>query len=176
MERWSEECFLGPQSARKSLTLRAFAKRIGVDEKSVRKAIARGRLSESVGQNEKGQPVILDEARAIEEWGANAAKSTHPSKGGTSLAEAQRRVLLQRERGLKISNDQKRAKLVDATKAARTGFEAARVIRESVLSLPARLSGEFAAEMDPRRIFDRLDAELRLALGGAADAILKGAA
>ena len=143
------------------LSLRAFAKRLKVSDMAVRKAIASGRLKKSVGKNGKGQPVITNAALAIKEWAANAAK---PGKGTVSLAEAQRRVAVERERGMKIANDIKEGRLIPAEQATRAGFTAARVIRDNVLNIPARVSAELAAESDAAKVFTRLDTELRLAL------------
>lgn len=158
---------MGPQSARKPLSLRAFAKRLGVDESAVRKAIVRGRLVASVGRNAKRQPVILDAAKARQEWMDNASK-VQRGPGSALLAEAQRTVAVERARGLKLANDQRLGRVIDLEKAQRQSFESARVIRDAILNLPARLAGELAAESDPARVHQRLDEELRLALDAVA--------
>jgi len=56
------------------LTVRAFARLLDVDEKAVRKAITRGRLSRSI-RREGGRPVIADVDLARQEWVANAART-----------------------------------------------------------------------------------------------------
>lgn len=53
------------------MTLTAYAAHRGCSVKAVSKAVAAGRLVESVGRNERDQPTILDAALADREWGAN---------------------------------------------------------------------------------------------------------
>ena len=158
----------------KPLSLRKFAALLGVRENAVRKAIARGRLERSVGRW-RGQPCIVDEALAREEWRANAAK-TPKGDSSVTMAEANRRVALERARGMRIVNNQKRGRLIAADLAARIAFEASRVIRDALLNLPARLAPECAAETDAAKIHERLDVEIRLALEAAAGKIAGGAA
>ena len=52
------------------LSVLAFARRVQVDEKAVRKAIKNGRLERSIGY-ENGRPVILDAEVAEREWNDN---------------------------------------------------------------------------------------------------------
>jgi hypothetical protein len=90
----------------------------------------------------------------------------------TTLNGAQRLVTLERARKLRLENEIKRGRLVDVSTAAKEAFEAERIIRESILNLPARLSGELAAETDAGRVYAKLDAALRQALNDAADALI----
>jgi hypothetical protein len=146
-------------------SLRAFARRLGHDESAVRKAVRSGRLAKSVGRDARGKPVIVDVALATKEWAENASKVTN---GNGSLAEAQRLVALERQRALEIRNQQALGKLIPAAQAARDAFEAARVIRDNVLAVPARLAAELAAEPDPAKVHRRLEEELRRALEASA--------
>jgi hypothetical protein len=76
---------------------------------------------------------------------------------------------MERFRKLRIENDLREGRVVDVRAAKREAFESARIIRESVLNLPARIAAELAAETDPAKVFARLDDALREALGDAAD-------
>jgi len=68
---------VSPAPAR--LSLRAFAKLVGVTDKAVRKAIASGRLVRSVGRDDRG-PFVRDAALARREWGGGAGQV--PNSGG----------------------------------------------------------------------------------------------
>jgi hypothetical protein len=57
--------------------------------------------------------------------------------------------------------------LVEVSRASKEAFESARIIREAMLNLPARLAGELAAETDATAVHLRLDAAIREALGAA---------
>jgi hypothetical protein len=53
------------------LTLTDYGKRRGVSPVAVSKAVKNGRLSESVGRDERGRPTIIDVEIADREWEAN---------------------------------------------------------------------------------------------------------
>ena len=75
-----------------ALSLRAFARRVGVDEAAVRKGIRNGRLERSIGQR-RGRPVILDVALAMREWADNRdpAKGRAPRNSTASARETRPR-------------------------------------------------------------------------------------
>lgn len=159
-----------------AVSQRAFGRLVGVDDKAVRKGIASGRIPASaVGRNARGQPVISDVAAARAGWYANVAR---PAKGragsgdgedGPALVAVQREVAQERARRLKFDNDLRAGTYVPVREAKREAFDSARVIREALLNLPARISAELAAETDPGKVFALLDAEIRTALAGLAD-------
>jgi acetylglutamate kinase len=156
------------------MSIAAFGRDRNVDEKAVRKAIASGRIPAAcVGLSSTGRrQVIADVAAARLAWDANAAKLPHaPAVDGDrqSLSEASRQATMERFRKLRIENDLREGRVVDVRAAKREAFESARIIRESVLNLPARIAAELAAETDPAKVFARLDDALREALGDAAD-------
>ena len=78
------------------MSLTAYAKRRGVSPVAVSKAVARGRLSASVGRNDRDQPVILDPELADREWEANtrqrvdhAASEPAPRRRGDPIQPAE---------------------------------------------------------------------------------------
>lgn len=151
------------------MSLRAFARLVGVDDKAIRHGIGTGRIPDSVlGRNGRGQPVIADVAAAREAWSANVSR---PAKGeaDTSLFEAQKRVAEERHRSIKFENDRKQGHFVSVAQASRERFESFRIVREGLFNLPARLSAELAAESDPAKVYARLDDEIRSALGAVAE-------
>lgn len=176
---------------------REMARRLGVDEKAVRKAIASGRFHESLGKDPRGRAVIVDAELAVVEWQRNAGKvpkgadadvrtadrgesaprsrTDRPAPGvfvpATTLAEAQRLNANERARKLQMENDLQEGRLVEVSVAVRQAFNAERAIREAILNIPARISAELAAESDAMRLHLRLDEALREALAVAARTI-----
>src|SRR5262249_4516207 len=78
----------GPQSASQSArpqSLRSFARALGVNEKSVRKAVNSGRLRLAVGRDDRGRPVIVDTAVARQEWDRNRTKVSPTDRTLVSL-------------------------------------------------------------------------------------------
>jgi hypothetical protein len=153
------------------LSLRAFAKRQGVTENAVRKAVASGRLSRSIGRDKARKPFVKDPELGDAEWVTNA--QPQPDKGKVipqnTLVEAQRSVTLERARKLRLDNDLKDGRLIEVATVKREWFEAARTIRKAMQNIPARLSAEIAAESDAARVYLKLDAAIREALASLAD-------
>jgi P27 family predicted phage terminase small subunit len=160
-------------SVRRQGSRRQYAKHRGITEAAVRKALSTGRLRECLITNAKREQVI-DFEIADREWQENAVGS-NPSGGDSAvvlLNDVQRRVAMERERKLKIDNDLRSGRLVDAKAVAKEAFESARIIREGLLNIPARVAAELAAESDPGKVHMRLDAAIREALNATADALL----
>lgn len=62
-----------------ALTLTAYARLRGVSVKSVSRAIAAGRLVQSVGRDHLGRPTIVDVDLAGREWNANTQRRAEPN-------------------------------------------------------------------------------------------------
>lgn len=168
-------------------SLRAFARAIGVTDKAVRKAVAGGRLRDSVGKDGKGKPLIVDVTLAKAEWVRNAGRpargraddaadrSADPTHAGTTgastLAEAQRLAALELARHRRLANDAREGSHVSVVKVKREAFEAMRLVREAMLNIPSRVSGELAAEADEAVVLRTLDTVIREALASTADAL-----
>ncbi len=119
----------------KDLSLRAFARRLGVDERAIRKGIASGRLTPAVvGRNGQGKPMITDEDKARAQWRSNAAKTR-----AQSPSEATRQLALERARGLRLANDLKAGQLVRAADVERRWTCIMIEARNALLAIPARL-------------------------------------
>lgn len=164
---------------------RAFARAIGVSEAAVRKAITTGRLLNSLGTTADGRIHIADLELAKVEWAAGSRKggaheraggSAHGAHGPTAvivgaktLAEAQRLATIERFRKLRLENDVTEGRLVAVERVSKEAFESARTIRENVLNIIPRISGEVAAETDPFKVSLVLERAFREALGSVAD-------
>lgn len=164
------------------VSIRAFAKSVGVSHPAIRKAIAAGRLRFGVGRDARG-PYISDEFVARKEWDAAhakpgngaapvaGAKGARVRRAATSLVEAKLRVDNARATGLELANRRRRGELLEAAVVEREQFEIARVVRDGVLNVADRVSAELAAEKDPKRVHAMLVAELRQALGAIAEVL-----
>lgn len=177
------------------ISLSAYAAHRGCSKQAVSQAIQSQRLLRSIVRV-KGQPKIADVALADHEWQSNTGRPTrqksesstappadtadvtiqesiHPGQviSASTLIEAQRIATLERARKLRLENDVAEGRLVSVDRVAKESFEAERIIRESVLNLPARIGGELHAERDPGRFVIKFDFALREALNLAADAL-----
>ena len=94
-----------------------------------------------------------------------------PGVSGSSLVEAQTIAMFERARKLRLENDLREGQLLEVGRASREAFEFARVLRESILNIPARLSAELAGESDAARVFTLLDGALREALQSTASVL-----
>lgn len=64
----------------------------------------------------------------------------------------------------RLEFEQVSGKLVEKEKVEAEAFRLARLVRDSVLNVPARIAGIIAAETDQRKVHDLLEKELRQAL------------
>lgn len=183
------------------MSFRAFARRIGVSDKAVRKAIAAGRLGDAVGPGADGKACILNPDLAEQRWtattrtGVGAARTVAVGSAGSagsatydarpraarapaasagnlvSLVDAQRDATEQRARKLRLDNDAREGRLVPVDRVRREAFDGARTIRDALLNIPDRLAGELAADTDPAVVWRKLDAAIRQGLNSAADTL-----
>ncbi len=173
-----------------ALSVRAFAKVLGVSHVAVLKAIERGRMRHSVRVNPLGKTEIHDVDLARSEWTSNAGKvpkvtsaapavvtppvtapaappsvprRDEPIEAG-SLSEAQRLSALELARQRRLANQLKEAQLLPAAAVIKLRFEAERSLRENMLNIPSRIAGQLAAETDVARVYIMLDEAIREAL------------
>lgn len=124
---------------RAEISVNAFAKRLGVDEKAVRKAIASGRIERGVGRGADGAPVITDPELATAEFHQNrdVAKVRGPAAGGISTADARRELIREQTRKLKIANDLRLRELLPAGEAQRAWGGLVVAAKTKLLGLPS---------------------------------------
>lgn len=79
---------------------------------------------------------------------------------GTSRTEAERIRAIAQARLYQLDVEDREGRLVDAEAVGRQWFEAGRRVRDQVLSLPARISADLAAEVDPVKVAILLEKEL----------------
>ncbi|QQR68399.1 MAG: hypothetical protein IPI58_05955 [Alphaproteobacteria bacterium] len=163
------------------INVSAYARHRGVSHVAVLKAIKAGRIA-------KDADGTIDPVKADAAWGRNTspAQRRKPAKentgkierpadahapivGGPSYAQSRAIKEAYNARLAKLEYEEKSGALVrtDAVKVA--WFNTLRVLRDRALNLPDRLAPLLAAETDPRRVRDLLDAQLRQILTDAAD-------
>jgi hypothetical protein len=180
-----------------SMSLSAFATRMHVTPQAVSAAVRRRRLKRSIAHDASGRPFISDFAVASLEWQENRSRlaplaspvgTSAPAPVPTSaleevppaaadpvaspsLVDAQTAAMIERARKFRMENDLREGLLLEVGQAARAAFEFARVLREAVLNVPARVSAELAAETDATRVHLRLERALREALEATASVL-----
>lgn len=129
----------------KPLTLTAYAKRRGVSVKAVSKAIADGRLRDSVTRVGRA-PKIADAALADREWDANTA----PRVENTGKATQSPLLLQARVRREQAAADlaelelaQRRGDLISIADARRDVIEKFTIVKTRILAVPSRLAQRF---------------------------------
>ena len=127
---------------------------------AVRKAIASKRITLVDG---KFDPGVVDYqwARRTEQYAANLpAGARAAADDGGSYADAKLRTERVRAQLLELELAEKNGVLIDAERVRRVTFEKARVARDALMSLPARLSAQLAAETEQMKIHDLLTVEI----------------
>lgn len=81
-----------------------------------------------------------------------------------TLTEAQAEQARQKATDLKMKNDERSGRLVDAAQVAEDAFNCARLTRDAVLGVPDRIAAELASITDPHKLNDKLTTELVQAL------------
>ncbi len=90
---------------------------------------------------------------------------------GPEAERARARKLMAQARVAEMQAARLEGSTIPIEQAVKENFECARVVRENVLNVTARVAAEFAAQTDAGKIAARLDAELRAALTAAADTL-----
>lgn len=166
-----------------SVTLTAYAKNKGVSTEAVSKAVRVGRLSKSVVFDAKSRPRVIPEL-ADQEWVANtdsaqqrvpvvAPPRPEPEPEQPVARDEPKTATFQQARTLreaymarlaKLEFDEKSGLLVKAEAVKNEAFKVARIVRDNMLNIPDRVSGELANETNQFKIHQRLTAEIRRAL------------
>lgn len=142
------------------MSLREYATHRGVTLRAVQKALETGRI-------QKSKDGKIDAASADVSWN----ESTDPSKqrGDTSsTSEAFAKARAAREaynaKLAQLNYEQRSGNLVDSSAVRRRAFENARAVRDVLLNIPNRISGELAGETDPAKVHTMLTVEITRAL------------
>lgn len=171
-----------------------FARMKGVSAPAVHKAIRTGRLKKSVIRG-FGKKIKLDPIVAAQEWelNTNHAKRTvggdireitenegkienriqaDPGQtigGAPSINQSNAVLAAYKARIAKIEYEEKLGKLVNASDVKAEAFKIGRVVRDSMLNIPDRVSAEFAGITNAYEINMRLTEEINKALEALQD-------
>ena len=120
------------------MSVKLFAVRLGVDREAVRKAIANGRLTKSIGHNSRGWPEILDVALAEREWTENQdiAKVRGPAMVG--IGDHRKRLIKAQTRKLNQAYRERAGKLVSAQEVEMRWSTLIVTARNKLLGIPSR--------------------------------------
>ncbi len=153
----------------KLVSLREFARQQGVSLKAVQKAINSGRIRLETRGGKKG----LDPEVAALEW----EESTDPAKqrkedASPSQSSAASRVYADSRaakesyaaRMAELDYKEKAGSLASVDKVKLGAFQTARIVRDGLQGMSARISGKLAAESDPVKVQIILDEEINRAL------------
>ena len=159
------------------VTTKEFSEIIGVSIDAVRMAVREGRIT---GVKDNGV-WKLDPEAAKREWECNTQKSPATVKNrqamhtlgehddSMSFAEAERLEKVWKAKIAETKAKKEMGELVPAEKVGRDAFEIARKVRDAILMVPARVSHELAAEVDPHKVEVQLTKELNQALSELAN-------
>ncbi len=126
------------------MSLRRFAKILGVSHSRVSEAIGAGRLAQSIGRDPNGRPFVADLKLARREWRENRSR---PAPGRTRrddsssrlLVNAQVDVTAERARALRWHTDQAMGKLVSVEDVVRLNARLIVATRSALLAIPTKL-------------------------------------
>jgi hypothetical protein len=163
----------------KLISLRKFAKVVGVSHTAVGNAIKAGRLVRAVVLGADGKVSGIDPELGVEEWSENSPSPVSqktkdlndedlPLPAGLSYADARAVRENYQARLAKLLYEEKMGRLVDSETVEKQAFEAGRLVRQAVLTVPDRYGHELAAETEVNRFVERLTKALVEALEQAA--------
>ena len=131
------------------MSLRAFARKLGVNHTAVVKAVREGRLVRSVTRKPSGQPMITDVELALKEWAGQVAPA-EPSDPLTAppppsapaepktLTAARLQKAIEQVRALRLANDEKAGKLAPVEDMERRFTTRVVAARTRLLGVPSR--------------------------------------
>lgn len=161
------------------LSIRGMAAALGVSKSQVARDSAEGMPMDDVAAAQAWRAKHRDVSRTVEgriDRAQTPAPAAAPAAAGTEDDDPTpddtvdyRKARTEREQ---IRRDSERLELnrklgqsIDAAEAARLAYTSFRVLRDAVFNVPARVAQQCAAETDPLRIEQLLDAELSAAFG-----------
>lgn len=143
------------------LSAYAYAKRRGVDQKTVREAIAAGRIT----AKRKGRSYLIDPSIADGEWDRNSdldqrLRGNGNKRGGHYFDEKTALAVVQRRREeLKLAEEEGR--LLDAAEVESAIAEKQAQAVALLMSLPEEIGPRIAAEKSRWKVIAMLSAEMR---------------
>lgn len=147
------------------MSLREYARHRGISHQAVRKALARGRITEL---RREGNRILVDSAAADQQW--NQATDQARQRGEqaqqhgseTSRAYASARAVREQyeARLARLAFEEKSGKLVSSDEVKVAAFNAARNARDALLNIPDRIAPMITGMTDTRAIHRTLTEEI----------------
>lgn len=154
-------------------TIQRIADATGVNQATVRRALAAAGLKSGRGGYDFAQAVEIVTANAdparIAGHAANGRGEGGNSNTTATLAEARARSETMRARKLEIENARAEGRLIDRGAFTTTGAHIIATARTALLSLGYRVAEKIAGKTDVREIAHILETEIRDVLGVLAD-------
>lgn len=139
------------------LNLKGLSKAFGISQVTVRNWIDKG-----IPCKRTSKGYIFDLTEAIQ-WREGYLRAT--KQGGSSeyeTARAQKEIF--RAKTAKLNFERMSGELVPAKDVRNAAFEKSRLVRDSLLNIPARVSPILAAEKEAKKVYELLDKEIRQCL------------
>jgi hypothetical protein len=155
------------------LSARAYAKRIGVSGSYVSRLVREGKLpADGKGridphEADRALNARRELARPVRHKLPITAQASSAVGGGdlpTLLLKARTKTEVEKGRLLEHKAKVEAGKFVDADEVRVAAFNKARIVRDALLNIAARLSPLLAAESNERTCFELIDHEIRQAL------------
>ena len=130
------------------VSMREYARQRGVDKESVRLAVHDGRLVNSVTKKENGR-YDIDVQLADEEWKQNTnpakQRETKNKPAPPSMAQARAVREMYAARLTQLDYEERSGTLCKVEDVKLTAFKSARLTRDAMLNIPARVVNEITA-------------------------------
>lgn len=152
-------------AGKKTVNLKQLSKIIQVSQVTLRDWIQKGMPAQ---RTEKG---YLCNPDSVFKWREQFLAEKKQNSEGYEQARTERMLWLARQSQLNYERGS--GKLVDAESVRQAAFEKARLVRDSLLNISARISPLLAAEKDTKKVHEILDREIRQSLEVLSQEILK---
>lgn len=149
----------------KRLNLKQLARAFGISQVSIRNWLDKG-----LPHIRTSRGYTFDLAESIK-WREKILKDAKTVGGDFEAARAEKE--LWRAKTCKLNFERLEGSLVDAESVRQAAFSKARLVRDSLLNIPARVSPILAAETNAKKINEILTQEIRQALENLCDSIQK---
>ena len=151
-----------------SVNLIEFAKMVGVSPSAISRAIAIGRLNDSVTRY-PNRTLKINVKRGIEEFAAKRQRSAR-NKGDTpevvtsDISDLEKKLKHYQAELARLKFEEQEGSLVSSDKVKKTAFKIARSVRDAMINIPDRLAAELSGMTDQFLIHKRISEEIREAL------------
>jgi len=150
---------------KKWIKISEYAKQAGMMSVSLHRMAREGKIPYKVIDGERHvDPKILDPVLNPKKGKPKKAKKSALTDENIDILEADRRKKVFEAKLKELQVREREGELISSDKVKKIVYEMVRKSRDSILSIPNRLSPELAAETDPFKVEQMLTKELKQAL------------